>query len=89
MGNNNKNKDNTSFLLAIVLCISFVVNFILIAVVGTNQSKQTDIVTSRITKIESEIKTVRDSLGKACLSKRDTTIIEVKLQNVPVIHVNR
>lgn len=89
MGNNNKSKDNVSSFLVIFLCISFIVNFILIAVLGTDQSKQMDIVTKRINRIESEVRTVRDSLGKVCLSKRDTTIIEVKLQNVPVIHVNR
>lgn len=89
MSNNNKSKDNASFLLAIFLCVSFTVNFILIAILGTSQSKQMNIVTKRINRVESEVRTVRDSLGKVRLNKRDTTIIEVKLQNVPVIYVNR
>ena len=85
-----KNPNNRSiFVIILILSLSFLLNFIFIATIATSYGDRIDKIKRELIDIRAENRRTERELRNMCLSKKDTVIVQVKLQNIPVINVNR
>lgn len=85
-----KNPNNRSiFVVILILSLSFLLNFILIATVATDYGTKIDNIKRELVDMRMENERAKRELRKMCLNKKDTVIVQIKLQNTPTINVNR
>lgn len=84
-----KNPNNKStFVIILLLSLSFLLNFVFIATIATSYGCRIDKIKRELIDIRAENERAERELRDMYIDKKDTVIVQVKLQNTPTINVN-